>query len=81
MFCKWDCGCIGIASDDHRAIVIIPCEGERDSPRNSLSWFKRNMIGKTSEPLDVEDEVELHQKIAQRFGAADRFDLIAQALR
>jgi hypothetical protein len=80
MFVRWSCDCIGIIAEGNDGIVIIACDEDRDTPADSLSWFRRDMSDKTVVPLTAEAEQTLHTRIARRFGKADRFDDVQSAL-
>ena len=84
MFVKWDCGCVGInvgiVGPHAQGIVIRPCDEDRDAPRNALTWFARDMTGKTVEPLSDVAEANLHRALGLRLAKANRFDTVTQAL-
>lgn len=81
MFVKWECGCVGIQTDDPQAARILQaCDEARETPAGSLSWFTRDQSGKSWAPLQAAKIAELHQRIAQRFAMADRFEDIRRAL-
>ena len=82
MFVTFECGCVGIefGVDGSESIVLMACDEDRDRPRESLSWFTRNMRGKAVEPVSADIETRLYQRIASRFAKADRFDDVRRAL-
>ena len=88
MFVQFDCGCIGIPLAEPgvslnvkaTAIIIRACDEERDTPRDSLSWAGRDMTGKAWEPLSEFKRNQFHDRLAERFARADRFDEVKRAL-
>ena len=89
MFVKFSCGCIGFPlptpidfnGQDRNAIVIDPCDGDRDAPYGSLSWSPRQMeSGVTHVPLEGWDADLLHKRLGIRLAKADSFDRIKTEL-
>jgi hypothetical protein len=81
MFVKWECGCIGIETEEPEgARILKACDEGIDAPAGSLSWFRRDQSGKSCTPLSAEQIADLHLQIARRFALADRFEDVRRAL-
>jgi len=83
LFYKFHCGCIGIPLEAGSAVVLVPCDGDRD-----LAWFKRDVDDasplrplETREPLSEADAAELHQRIQRALIDAERYQAIRFALQ
>ena len=81
MLIKYECRCIalGPSVDDRGAMIIRPCDTDRDDPEYSL--FFRDQTGKTFEPLSVEEETEIFRELGKLVADGNNFRELKVLLR
>lgn len=83
MLVKFSCGCIsilGLQGGQDQPWVMVPCDAGRDGSGGPCPPFRRDLSGKTSEPLTIDETENLLREFSQLVVDGYRFRVLRETL-